>query len=144
MPFLLPFLLPLALPVSLPAFMKYLSGLTPGQRETLQSPAIQRPGAGQAWSRADSRPESQEPEVETDSGILNRRAKQLAYCKRTEDYQAYSREIPKNKREQQMPRTPNMTRKYSRRQWDGAVKKWKTEVHAVGREILRSQPVSEP
>jgi len=119
-------------------------GLTTGQRESLQSPAVQRPGAGQVWSSGGSRPESQEPEVETDSGILNRRGKQLAYCKRTEDYQAYIREIPKNKRDQQMPRTPNMTRKYSRRQWDGAVKKWKTEVHAVGREILRSQPVSEP
>ena len=118
--------------------------MSAAQRESPQCPAIPRPGAGRLLSRAGSRQESQEPELETDSGILNRRGKQLAYCKRTEDYQAYIREIPKNKREQQMPRTPNMTRKYSRRQWDGAVKKWKTEVHAVGRDILRRQPVSEP
>ena len=70
--------------------------------------------------------------------------KQLDYCKRTDDYKAYIREIPKTKREQHMPRTPNMTRKYSRRQWDGAVKKWKTEVHAAGREIIRNQQVQAP
>ena len=125
--------------------MTYLAGVRTSERETLQAAPTPRPGPGLVWSGpAGGRPESQEPEVETDSGILNRRGKQLAYCKRTEDYQAYIREIPKTKREQQMPRTPNMTRKYSRRQWDGAVKKWKTEVHAVGREILRSHPVSEP
>lgn len=63
----------------------------------------------------------------------------MDYCKRTDDYKAYVGEIPKTKREPHMPRTPNMTGKYSRRQWDGAVKKWKTEVHAAGREIIRRQ-----
>ena len=131
-------------PSLLLCYISHSPGVPAARRESPPCAAIQRPGAGRLLSRAGSRQESQEPELETDSGILNRRGKQLAYCKRTEDYQAYIREIPKNKREQQMPRTPNMTRKYSRRQWDGAVKKWKTEVHAVGREILRSQPVSEP
>jgi len=69
-------------------------GVSAAQRESPQCPAIPRPGAGRLLSRAGSRQESQEPELETDSGILN--------------------------------------------------KKWKTEVHAVGREILRRQPASEP
>jgi len=112
-------------------------GLT-SHRET-ESPARPPSFHSTGSSRRGSRPESQEAEIETDSSILNRRGKQLDYCKRTEDYKAYVGEIPKTKREPHMPRTPNMTGKYSRRQWDGAVKKWKTEVHAAGREIIRRQ-----
>jgi len=78
-------------------------------------------------------------DVETDKDILARREKQLEYCKKTEDYKAYLEQVPKPQRIEKMPRTPNMTRKYSRRQWDGAVKHWKTQVHTIGREILRSR-----
>jgi len=78
-------------------------------------------------------------DVETDKDILARREKQLEYCKKTDDYRAYFDAVPKNHRVEKMPRTPNMTRKYSRRQWDGAVKHWKTHVHTVGREIIRNR-----
>jgi len=78
-------------------------------------------------------------DVETDKDILARREKQLEYCKKTDDYRAYLEEVPKNKRVEKMPRTPIMTRKYSRRQWDGAVKHWKTHVHTIGREIIRNR-----
>ena len=46
-------------------------------------------------------------------------------------YDRYISLIPKDKRTARMPRTPNKRRKYSRRQWDGCVKKWKQDLHAV-------------
>lgn len=78
-------------------------------------------------------------EVETDNDILARREKQLEYCKKTDDYKAYVESIPKDQRLDKMPRTPNMNKKYSRRQWDGAVKHWKTQVHTIGRDIIRKK-----
>jgi len=78
-------------------------------------------------------------DIETDKDILARREKQLEYCKKTDDYKAYIEAVPKNHRLDKMPRTPIMTRKYSRRQWDGAVKHWKTQVHTIGREIIRNR-----
>lgn len=85
---------------------------------------------------------SQMVEVETDTTILTRRQKQIEYCKRTDDYKAYIKEVPKQSRGQSMPKTPDMSRKYSRRQWDGAVKRWKTQVHAAGRDIAKNQSSS--
>ena len=78
-------------------------------------------------------------ETETDPTILTRRQKQIEYCKRTDDYKVYVSEVPRQSRVPSMPQTPDMNRKYSRRQWDGTVKRWKTQVHAAGREILKSQ-----
>ena len=88
--------------------------------------------------------QSQPPtvEVETDSTILTRRQKQIEYCKRTDDYKIYAREIPRQSRCFSMPKTPDMNRKYSRRQWDGAVKRWKTQVHATGRDLVKTQSSS--
>jgi len=77
-------------------------------------------------------------EIETDKDILARREKQLNYCKKTDDYKAYIEAVPKHQRGEKMPRTPNMIKKYSRRQWDGAVKHWKTQVHTIGRDIIKS------
>ena len=81
-------------------------------------------------------------EVETDSTILTRRQKQIEYCKRTDDYKVYVKEVPKQSRCYSMPKTPDMNRKYSRRQWDGAVKRWKTQVHATGRDLVKNQSAS--
>jgi len=78
-------------------------------------------------------------ERETDLNILSRRQKQLEYCKNTDDYQAYASAVPRSERKPHQPRTPDLGGKYSRRQWDGAVKHWKTAVHAVGRQVGRQQ-----
>jgi len=70
-------------------------------------------------------------ELETDETVLNRREKQIAYGKNTVDYDRYAELVPKAERKDRMPRTPNKTRKYSRRQWDGLVKNWKQQIHAT-------------
>jgi len=74
-------------------------------------------------------------EIETDVVTLARRQKQVDYCKRTRDYQRYLAAVPKSARVAGMPATPDMNRKHSRRQWDGAVKLWKTQVHSEGRKL---------
>jgi len=70
-------------------------------------------------------------EMETDEEVLNRREKQISYGKNTVSYDKYISLIPKSSRKDKMPRTPNKMRKYSRRQWDGMVKKWKQDIHAT-------------
>ena len=60
-----------------------------------------------------------------------RREKQISFGKNTVSYDRYISIIPKDKRTARMPRTPNKRRKYSRRQWDGLVKKWKQDLHVV-------------
>jgi len=81
-------------------------------------------------------------DFETDLTILMRRQKQIEYCKRTDDYKIYAREIPRQSRSFTMPKTPDMNRKYSRRQWDGAVKRWKTQVHSTGRDLASAHSSS--
>lgn len=71
------------------------------------------------------------PEMETDEEVLNRREKQISYGKNTVSYDRYISIIPKSSRTDRMPRTPNKMRKYSRRQWDGLVKKWKQDIHKI-------------
>ena len=61
--------------------------------------------------------------------IYCRREKQIEYGKNTVSYDKYIGMVPKESREDRMPRTPNKRRKYSRRQWDGMVKKWKQDIH---------------
>lgn len=68
-------------------------------------------------------------EYEEDEEVLQRREKQLDYGKNTVNYDKYLSLVPKDQREDRMPRTPNKRRKYSRRQWDGMVKKWKKDIH---------------
>jgi len=70
-------------------------------------------------------------EMETDEDVLNRREKQISYGKNTVSYDRYISLIPKSSRTDRMPRTPNKMRKYSRRQWDGLIKKWKQDIHKI-------------
>jgi len=68
-------------------------------------------------------------EPETDSSIISRREKQIEYGKSTPAYERYITQVPKEARTAKMPRTPEKTRKYSRRQFDGMVKIWKIRIH---------------
>ena len=92
--------------------------------------------------KGDQNPPPDAADLETDFTILMRRQKQIEYCKRTDDYKIYAREIPRQSRSFTMPKTPDMNRKYSRRQWDGAVKRWKTHVHSTGRDLANSHSSS--
>jgi len=68
-------------------------------------------------------------ERETDVSILARRQKQIDYGKNTTAYDNYIKQISKKERAFNLPRTPDKSGKYSRRQWDGLVKAWKLQVH---------------
>jgi len=92
--------------------------------------------------KGDQNPTPAAVDFETDLTILMRRQKQIEYCKRTDDYKIYAREIPRQSRSFTMPKTPDMNRKYSRRQWDGAVKRWKTQVHSTGRDLASAHSSS--
>ena len=56
--------------------------------------------------------------------------RQIAYGKNTLDYDEYLK-VPKQLRKDRMPRNLNKFLKYSRRQWDGIVKKWKRGIHVT-------------
>jgi len=75
------------------------------------------------------KPTVDDEEIDTD--VLGRREKQIAYGKNTVDYDRYSALVDKMARTDSMPRTPNKHKKYSRRQWDGMVKKWKQQIHTT-------------
>jgi len=68
-------------------------------------------------------------EYVTDPVVLNRRQKQIDYGKNTLAYDRYVEQVPKNRRQRGMPRTPPKNRVFSRRQWDGLVKAWKIRIH---------------
>ena len=60
--------------------------------------------------------------TEDDPEVLVRRAKQIEYGRNTADYDRYVKMVEKEDRAGWMPRTPDMSRKYSRRNWDGMIK----------------------
>ena len=68
-------------------------------------------------------------EKETDARRLSQRRKEITYGKNTLGYDRYTRLVPKEKRSRQDPRTPDVTGKYSKRQFDGIVKAWRRRLH---------------
>ena len=51
-------------------------------------------------------------DVEDDPVVLERREKQIEYGKNTLAYDRYLRDVPRNQRRWDMPRTPDKHRKY--------------------------------
>ena len=73
----------------------------------------------------------QHNERETDPRRLSQRRKEIAYGKNTLGYERYLRLVPKEKRRhpRDHPPTPDPTRKYSKRQFDGIVRAWRRKLH---------------
>ena len=65
--------------------------------------------------------------------MLERRQKNIDYGKNTLAYEHYIAQVPKAERPPYLPQTPNKNSvkpKFSRRQWDGAIKAWKIAIHS--------------
>ena len=69
-------------------------------------------------------------EVETNPQRLAMRQKQISYGKATEGYRRYVELVPRARRAQGDPKTPDETAKCSKRCWDGQVRKWRRALHA--------------
>jgi len=67
--------------------------------------------------------------VETDPVRLRQRQKQIDYGKNTRGYERYMELVPKHRRRRSDPRTPDKHQKYSKRAWDGLVRKWRRDLH---------------
>lgn len=68
-------------------------------------------------------------EYEKDIVILVRRQKQIDYGKNTLGYDNYVKQVPRDQRTKDHPRTPPKHIKYSRRAWDGLIKVWRKKLH---------------
>lgn len=68
-------------------------------------------------------------EYEKDLAILERRQKQIDYGKNTLGYENYLKQVPKDQRTKDHPKTPPKHIKYSRRAWDGVVRVWRKQLH---------------
>lgn len=81
--------------------------------------------SGDGSSQSSRRPVEYEKDIE----ILVRRQKQIDYGKNTLGYENYLRQVPKEQRTKEHPRTPPKHIKYSRRAWDGLVRVWRKKLH---------------
>lgn len=68
-------------------------------------------------------------EFEKDIAILVRRQKQIDYGKNTLGYENYLKQVSRDKRTKDHPKTPPKHIKYSRRAWDGLIKVWRKKLH---------------
>lgn len=86
-------------------------------------------------------------EYEKDLSILERRQKQIDYGKNTLGYENYTKQVPRDKRTKDHPKTPPKHIKYSRRAWDGLVKVWRKQLHCFdpnAMETKRDDPDAKP
>lgn len=81
--------------------------------------------SGDGSSQSSRRPVEYEKDIET----LVRRQKQIDYGKNTLGYENYLRQVPKEQRTREHPKTPPKHIKYSRRAWDGLVRVWRKKLH---------------
>ncbi|WIA35866.1 hypothetical protein OEZ86_004250 [Tetradesmus obliquus] len=72
-------------------------------------------------------------EFENDPKRLMARQQQIDFGKNTLGYERYLQAVPKHKRKlrgkEHDPPTPDITRKMSKRTWDGIVKAWRRHLH---------------
>lgn len=78
---------------------------------------------GRKWPRLATK------EVETDPRRLEQRRKEIRYGKNTLGYDRYTRLVSKQARKRGDPRTPDVTMKVSKRQFDGIVRDWRRKLH---------------
>ncbi len=82
-------------------------------------------------------------ERETDEKKLKQRQKQIDIGKQSDSYKKYLALVPKSKRRFRGripvdPRTPDITQKCSKRGFDGQIKVWKRQIHALIEERTRA------
>eukprot|EP01120_Amphizonella_sp_Union-15-10_P010261 TRINITY_DN4086_c0_g1_i1.p1 TRINITY_DN4086_c0_g1~~TRINITY_DN4086_c0_g1_i1.p1 ORF type:complete len:339 (+),score=65.30 TRINITY_DN4086_c0_g1_i1:83-1099(+) len=68
-------------------------------------------------------------DLETDDRRLEQRQKQIEYGYNTEGYKNYMLLVPKTRRRDGMPKTPEKKQKCSKRSWDGQIRKWRRQLH---------------
>uniref|UniRef100_V5HHG6 Putative histone rna hairpin-binding protein n=1 Tax=Ixodes ricinus TaxID=34613 RepID=V5HHG6_IXORI len=98
-------------------------------RMKLQKSESERPKRGTGREGVAPPPRRPVAGRETDPEVLARRLKQIEYGKSTEGYKRYCDAVPKDKREQLHPRTPDRFTQYSRRSWDAQVRIWRRQLH---------------
>jgi len=76
---------------------------------------------------AETEPHCKPGEKETDSEVLERRQKQIDYGRSTPEYVNYRKLV--TIRGKYHPRTPDKTKKYSRRGWDTIIRIWRKQLH---------------